>query len=78
MPTDADGGQPPPPLSEVPLPELIDRARRVADNSSIMGTRGELMVEMRSRGLSWREIEKETGIPHGNARRWAQRYLDTL
>lgn len=78
MPTDADGGSPSRPLSEVPLPELIRRARQVADNTSIMDARGELMVEMRGRGLSWRQIEQETGIPHGNARRWAKRYLDSL
>ncbi|MFC5996980.1 hypothetical protein ACFQE5_22470 [Pseudonocardia hispaniensis] len=77
MATPTDGGTSPAPLSEVPLPELIERARRVGDRAAIEFERGELMVAMRSRGLSWRQIEQETGIPHGNARRWAKRYLET-
>lgn len=72
MPT--DGGSPKAPLSEVPLTDLLERARSVADNSSIMTTRGELMLALRARGLSWREIQAETGIAQSNARRWAKLY----
>lgn len=67
---------PPDPLSEVPLSDLLERARGVADNSTLMQTRGRLMTALRARGLSWREIEAQTGIPHASARRWAERYLD--
>jgi hypothetical protein len=76
MPTDPEEGAPPDPMAEVPLPELIERARGVADNSALMSTRGALMVAMRARGLSWRDIEAQTGIAQSNARRWAKLYLE--
>lgn len=66
----------PPALSDTPLAELIARGRAVADWSSLMTTRGELMVALRARGLTWRQIEDQTGIPRQSAHRWAQQYLD--
>lgn len=76
MTTDPDEHAPQDPLPEVPMIELIERARSVADNSSLMLTRGALMVSMRARGLSWRQIEAQTGIPQANARRWARIFID--
>jgi hypothetical protein len=75
MPTDPEEGPPPRSLAEVPLPELIERARGVADNTSLMETRGALVVALRAHELSWREIETRTGIPQASARRWAKKYL---
>lgn len=57
------------------MAKLLDQARKVADNESLMRTRGELMHELRKRGLSWRDIQRETGIPPSNAIRWERRYL---
>jgi hypothetical protein len=71
MPTEPEGT--PLPLSEVPLAELIARARRVADNEALMAERAQLVRELRRRGLSWRQIQQETGFPHSSARRWFNR-----
>ena len=74
MPTDPESSAPSDPLSEVPLKELIERARHVAE---VMETRGELMAALRARDMSWRKIEAETGIAQSTVRRWVQEYLDT-
>lgn len=76
MPTDPDESVPDDPLPEVPLTELITRARSVGHPETLMATRGALVVALRARDLSWREIEAQTGIPQANARRWARRFLD--
>lgn len=75
MPTDPDEQVPDDPLPEVPLNELIERARSVGHPATLMATRGALVAALRARGLSWRQIESETGIPQANARRWSQRFL---
>lgn len=77
MSVDPDESAPSDPLPEVPLLELIERARAVADKDSLKATRGKLIVALRSRHMKWRDIEAETGIPHGTARRWAKIFLDT-
>lgn len=76
MPMNPDERVPDDPLPEVPMTELIERARSLADRASLMRTRGELIVAMKARDMSWREIEAKTGIPHGSARRWAALYLE--
>lgn len=76
MVTDTPEGSPPDPLPGVSLAELISEASKLADKSTLMRRRGELVVSLRSRGLSWRQIEQQTGIPHGNARRWADYFLN--
>ncbi|MCW2905130.1 MAG: hypothetical protein JWO67_7395 [Streptosporangiaceae bacterium] len=78
--TDTDGEElppVPPSLAEVSLPEMIQRARSLPDLDSLIRDRGELMVGMRALGLSWRQIEQETGIPIGSAHRWAKRYTES-
>lgn len=78
MPTDPDESVPDDPLPEVPMTELIDRLRRLTLPQEEMDVlRGEPIVAMKARGLSWRQIEAQTGIPHGSARRWAQKFLDS-
>lgn len=72
MPTSPDPQEPPPPLSEVPLAELIARARRVADTAALMRERIALVEELRRRGLSWRDLEQQTGFPQSSARRWVK------
>lgn len=76
MPTDPGEHVPDDPLSEVPLAEVIERARTVGHPPTLMATRGELMVSLRARGLSWRQIEAQTGVPQRNARRWAESYRE--
>lgn len=73
MSQDPDDSVPTDPLPEVSMAELIERAKRLAD---VHAERGELMLALRARGLSWRQIEAETGIPQANARRWARKTLD--
>lgn len=72
-PTDPEDSVLPDPLPEVPLSELLERARLVA---KVSRTRGELMVALKARGLTWRKIEEETGIPYATAFRWAREYLE--
>lgn len=74
-PTDPEETLPPDPLPEVPLADLIERARSVGHPETLMATRGALVVALRARKLSWRQIEAQTGIPQANARRWAERFL---
>jgi len=74
MPTEPREDNPRPNLSEVPLSELVERAKRVADNSTLLAERGALVVEFRRREMSWRQIEEHTGWPHSSARRWLKRY----
>jgi hypothetical protein len=76
MPTDPDESAPSDPLPEVPLTELLERARSVGHPATLMATRGSLVVALRARGMSWRQIETETGIPQANARRWAKAFLE--
>jgi hypothetical protein len=75
MPTEPRGHMPRSNLSEAPLSELFERAKRVADNSALLDERGALVVEFRRRDMSWRQIEEHTGWPHSNARRWLKRYV---
>lgn len=75
MPTEPRGPMPRSDLSEAPLSELFERARRVADNATLLRERGALILEFRRRELSWRQIEEHTGWPHSNARRWLKRYV---
>lgn len=65
---------PGPDLSEVPVSELIERARSVATNTSLMLTRGALVAELRARGMKWHQIRAETGIPPGSGLRWQRAY----
>src|SRR5690606_17393866 len=76
MATDPDEQVPSDPLPEVPLDELIDRLRDLVDEERLDARRGQFVVALRARDLSWRKIEAMTGIPQGSARRWAQRYLE--
>jgi len=76
MPTDPGESVPDDPLPEVPLTELIERARSVGHPATLMATRGALVVALRARELSWREIEAQTGIPQANARRWAKAFFE--
>lgn len=76
MVTSTPEGSPPDPLPGVALAELISQARELADTDTVMRRRGEIVVSLRSRGLSWRQIEHETGMPQVSARRWAERYLN--
>jgi hypothetical protein len=75
MPTDPDQSTPDDPLPEVPLNELIERARMVGHPETLMDARGELVVALRARGMVWRKIEEQTGIPQANARRWYENFL---
>jgi len=68
----------PPSLMEVPLSELIDRARIHGDRRATRIERGELVTTLRHRGLSWRQIEQQTGIPYVTAYRWLARYREHL
>lgn len=73
MPTDPDDSAMSDPLPEVSLSDLLERARLLAPVSK---KRGELMVSLKARGLTWRRIEEETGIPYATAWRWAREYLE--
>jgi len=75
MPTEPSEELPDDPLPEVPLTELIERARSVGHPATLMQTRGALIAALRARRLSWRQIEAQTGIPQANARRWYKGYL---
>jgi hypothetical protein len=76
MVTSTPEGSPPDPLPGVSLAELISQARELADTDTVMRRRGEIVVSLRSRGLSWRQIEQKTGMPQVSARRWAERFLN--
>lgn len=56
------------------MAELVVRAKRVRDNSTLIEERGQLTTEFRRRELSWRQIEEITGWPQANARRWLRLY----
>jgi hypothetical protein len=62
-------------LSEAPLSEIFELMRLHADDTPLVKVRGGAVQELRRRGLSWRQIEEKTGVPHASARRWLKRYL---
>jgi hypothetical protein len=78
MLADSTGPLPQSHLSGASLPELISRAQRVRDTTTLLIERGQLVVEFRRRELSWRQIEQQTGWPQSSARRWFRQYLATL
>ena len=51
--------------------DLITAARRALERR-VRNTRdgGAVIAALHNLGLSWREIERETGIPQATARRW--------
>lgn len=54
------------------LADLLAALRAIQDaRSRTAETGGTLVRALRAAGLSWREIEAETGVDHRTARRWA-------
>lgn len=54
------------------LPDLIEAAKEARyrrERNTEHG--GAVITALRSRGMSWRDIERQTGIPRTTAERWA-------
>lgn len=62
-------------LAGVPMTRLLALARGTkARRARLMEESGRVMAELHRRGLSWRVIAHETGVPQQTARNWARRY----
>jgi hypothetical protein len=70
MPVEPNGPPPESRLSEAELLELVERAVRVRDNTTLQVERGDVVAKFRRAGFSWRQIEDLTGIPIASAHRW--------
>lgn len=54
-----------------PTTDLVDAARESMRRREENSKRGAAVIPgLREQGLSWREIERRTGIPHSTAERW--------
>jgi hypothetical protein len=63
-------------LGAVPISRLLSMARRVkAKREKAIAESGQVIAELRQRGLSWRVIGAEVGVPPDTARYWAKPYL---
>lgn len=63
-----------PDLSEVPLEELQEAARRAkARSDELQELTGRLIIQMNQNGMTFVEIGKLLAIPHSTAHYWAKR-----
>ena len=65
-----------PNLADVPIGRLLAIARGTkARRAKLMEDTGKVIAELHKRGLSWRVIGQEIGVPSATARNWAKPYL---
>jgi hypothetical protein len=63
-------------LGNVPINRLLSMARRVkAKREKAIEESGQVVAELHKRGVSWRVIGAEVGVPPDTARYWAKDYL---